>query len=121
MIPAAACEVFANMLKSEWVEVLETRLVLQDLTTEGVDAFLRYLYMRDIEQPRKHFSIAVDLFSISHKYMLNDLSSELKKIIMGKQNFSWYSNIDACFELYRLSTVAEEKMITRRVLWVIKM
>lgn len=108
------------MLQSEWLEVLEHRLVLQDLTSDGVGAFLRYLYMGDIEQPRKHFSIAVDLLSISHKYMLNDLSCELKKIIMGKQNFNWYSNIDACFELYRLGTVAEEKMITRRVLWVLK-
>lgn len=108
------------MLQANWIEVSTTRLALQGMSTEGVDAFLRYMYLKDTQKARNRFAVAVELYLASHKYMLHDLTNEIKKIIMDSHNLEWYSEVETCIELYSLTSIIKEEQITCRLLRVLK-
>lgn len=71
---------------------------MPDVSEEGVNAFLDYLYLCDITAPNQDSNIAFELFQLGHKYGIQKLEDEMKDILLWKPD-EWF-DLDMIIQLY---------------------
>lgn len=55
-------------------------VIFDDMTEPGVKAMLKYLYYRDLEDPKRNPAIAMELLRCATKYQLESLETDVKEI-----------------------------------------
>ncbi len=106
------------MLLSDMKEKESKEILMDDMTLEGVKAFLGYLYYRGKDDAKNNCGIAVELIKAGNKYMVESLVKEMKEILMTKQ-CSWFE-VDAALTLFffasKLDVHVDLKMKSLQVL-----
>ncbi len=103
---------------SEMKERKSKTILMDDMTSEAVKAFLGYLYYRGVDDADKNCGIAVGLIKAGNKYLIKSLEETMKEILM-KKPFSWFE-VDAALTLFFLASKIDGyedlKLKTTRVL-----
>lgn len=76
-------EVFAAMFDSDMTEAKSQELVVEDMSTDGVQAFLKYLYHGDIQDAILDPEIALELLRAGNKYGIEYLEALSKEVLMS--------------------------------------
>ncbi|CAL8130951.1 unnamed protein product [Orchesella dallaii] len=95
---AAHSDVFHTMLTSGFSESTSNKIEMTDVSEEGLNIFLNYLYKDKINTEVIEEEIAVELLQISHKYNVSALESIMLEMLFNKPN-NWFS-VDSALSLY---------------------
>ncbi len=97
LIFLAQSEVLRSMLLSDMKESKSKEVLMDDMTFEGVKAFLSYLYYRGKDNAEKSCEVVVELIKAGNKYMIKSLEKAMKEILMSKP-LAWFE-VDATLTL----------------------
>ncbi|CAL8074520.1 unnamed protein product [Orchesella dallaii] len=96
---------FRKMLESGMKESSGI-VTLAELNDEAMEAFLKFLYKWDVEEPMKNFSIAMNLLKVGHTYHIKDLEESMIQVFNNRRNasdnFHWNKgcSLEKVVELY---------------------
>ncbi|CAL8115195.1 unnamed protein product [Orchesella dallaii] len=96
---------FRKMLESGMKES-SGKVTLVELHDESMEAFLRFLYKWDTEEPMKNFAIAMNLLKVGHTYQIKDLEESMIQVFNNRRNevdnSNWYKgcSLDKVVQLY---------------------
>ncbi len=117
---AGQSEVLRSMLLSDMKENESKEVLMDDMTLEGVKAFLGYLYYRGKDSAKENCGIAVELLKAGNKYLIESLEMTMKEILMEKQ-CSWFE-VDAALTLFFFASKVEcHKDLKMKAIQVLKM
>ncbi|ODN03083.1 Zinc finger and BTB domain-containing protein 7A [Orchesella cincta] len=109
---------FARILVTDCMETKVNAYKL-DLSEEGVDALLKYVYFRNLDDPLASCHIAFELMDIAHQYDFIGLEDAIKQIFLGK-SYLWYS-INVAVDIYLYTLKLQDEQLKSEIVKVIKM
>lgn len=93
--------VFREMLQSNMNETQTQTLVLDDMSEEGIKAFLCYLYYRDMSRGERSPEMALQLLIAAHIYQVPVLEASMRDLFTSKiYSETWWA--DNCFAAVKL-------------------
>ncbi|ODN03703.1 Speckle-type POZ protein, partial [Orchesella cincta] len=98
--------IFKTMFDSGMQESTSRRVEVNYMTEEAVDAFLLFLYSRDLTKPTKNCSVAVSILKTAHMYQIKELELAMIRLLTAKRNpddeKKWYYSVslEEAMDLY---------------------
>lgn len=106
------------MLQTDMSESKTRFLEIVDMTKNGIQALLEFIYCYDLEQAAKHSETAFELLKAGHKYQMEDLENATTEIFCS-MSFQWVS-VDLAVRLLIFSRKANLQKCERRSLEILK-
>lgn len=100
-------------------ETHDNRILMEDVSEEGVKALLAYLYYRDLEMPLMSSVLAVELLELSHRYLIGGLENAVKGILLEK-DVKWFEGKAAMRLFYFAGKLDNHKDLRRKAVEVLQ-
>ncbi len=103
-------KVFHAMFQAEGMEEAKTgKLEMEDMSEQGVKAFLRWVYWKDDKEALSESDVAVELLIAGDKYDLEGLVEKMKEIILKRSGLDeeWFS-VESGVKLFKWARHLEE-------------
>ncbi|CAL8134308.1 unnamed protein product [Orchesella dallaii] len=68
-------------------------------TREGVVAMLKYVYYRELKEPKANPKVALELLALAHEYQIQSLETVMKDILLEKPVEWWNESVEVLFDL----------------------
>ncbi|CAL8130955.1 unnamed protein product [Orchesella dallaii] len=118
-ILAAQSDVFHAMLTSGFSESTSYKIEMTDVTEEGFNIFLTYLYKQTLNNEEITEELAIELLQVAHKYNVSPLENIMLQVLFQKHD-DLYS-IDSALSLYFMTTnVTAHSMLCEKMFGIIK-
>ncbi|CAL8135651.1 unnamed protein product [Orchesella dallaii] len=118
-ILAAQSDVFHAMLTSGFNESTSYKIEMMDVTEEGFNIFLTYLYKQTLNNEEITEELAIELLQVAHKYNVSPLENIMLEVLFQKHD-DLYS-IDSALSLYFMTTnVTVHSMLCEKMFGIIK-
>jgi len=88
-ILSAHSDVFAAMFMAPMAEVASSELMVDDMSWQGVDAFLKFLYHGEIDSAVVSSTIAFELLKAGHKYQIQALEKIGKELLYLEKDYKF--------------------------------
>ncbi len=89
------------MLTGSFKEGVTHQIVMDDMSENGVNAFLAYLYYWNLDVPLADPKVALELLRVSHKYDITSLEKAARHILIGKP-VEWF-DVSTVIQLFFFS------------------
>lgn len=86
------------MLDSDLQESKTNQIEMVDMSEQGVQAFLEYLYKSEKSLAEQNPQVALELLEAAHKYDIPHLEGNMKHLFLEKSN-DWF-NVDVALHLF---------------------
>lgn len=87
-------------------EFQERRVELPDVSKEGLECFINYVYLKDFPPRKVTCEVGLELLRIAHMYEITDLKDLVLKYIVSRK-FEWFTPDGVLGVYYFVRNIAE--------------
>ncbi|ODM92894.1 Kelch-like protein 2 [Orchesella cincta] len=90
---------FEKMFQTECQEMKDNKCKL-DLSEDGLNALLKFLYCSELTKPMENSSVALELLEISHELQIPDLEATMKQLVIANLGNDDWLDFTGAFRLF---------------------